>query len=194
MRVERLAAFTDGVVAIIITIMVLELKVPESGELHALLAAAPILGAYVLSYINVGLYWNNHHHLIQTAENVDGRGLWANLFLLFWLSLVPFVIRWIGEAGFVAAPVAAYGLVLGMAAVGYHWLQYAIIEANGGSTSTLAEALGRDRKGMWSIIGYVLAVIAAFFEPLLAISLYVAVAAVWLIPDKRIERRLTETR
>src|ERR1700754_2491101 len=175
MRVERLAAFTDGVVAIIITIMVLELKVPESGELHALLAAAPILGAYVLSYVNVGLYWNNHHHLIQTAQNVDGRGLWANLFLLFWLSLVPFVIRWIGEAGFVAAPVAAYGLVLGMAAVGYHWLQYAIIEANGGASSTLAEALGRDRKGMWSIIGYVLAMIAAFLEPLLAISLYVAV-------------------
>jgi uncharacterized membrane protein len=194
MRVERLAAFTDGVVAIIITIMVLELKVPESGELHALLAAAPILGAYVLSYVNVGLYWNNHHHLIQTAENVDGRGLWANLFLLFWLSLVPFVIRWIGEVGFVAAPVAAYGVVLGMAAAGYHWLQYAIIEANGGASSTLAEALGRDRKGMWSIIGYVLAVIAALFEPLLAISLYVAIAAVWLIPDRRIERRLTETR
>jgi len=194
MRVERLAAFTDGVVAIIITIMVLELKVPESGELHALLAALPILGAYVLSYVNVGLYWNNHHHLIQTAESVDGRGLWANLFLLFWLSLVPFVIRWIGEAGFVAAPVAAYGLVLGMAAVGYHWLQYAIIEANGGASSTLAEALGRDRKGMWSIIGYVLAVIAAFLEPLVAIGIYVAIAAVWLIPDQRIERRLTETR
>jgi len=194
MRVERLAAFTDGVVAIIITIMVLELKVPTSGELHALLAAAPILGAYVLSYVNVGLYWNNHHHLIQTAQNVDGRGLWANLFLLFWLSLVPFVIRWIGEAGFVAAPVAAYGLVLGMAAVGYHWLQYAIIEANGGASSTLAEALGRDRKGMWSIIGYVLAMIAAFLEPLVAIGIYVAIAAVWLIPDQRIERRLTESR
>ena len=194
MRVERLAAFTDGVVAIIITIMVLELKVPTSGELHALLAAAPILGAYVLSYVNVGLYWNNHHHLIQTAQNVDGRGLWANLFLLFWLSLVPFVIRWIGEAGFVAAPVAAYGLVLGMAAVGYHWLQYAIIEANGGASSTLAEALGRDRKGMWSIIGYVLAMIAAFLEPLVAIGIYVAIAAAWLIPDQRIERRLTESR
>jgi uncharacterized membrane protein len=194
MRVERLAAFTDGVVAIIITIMVLELKVPASGELHTLLAAAPILGAYVLSYVNVGLYWNNHHHLIQTAENVDGQGLWANLFLLFWLSLVPFVIRWIGEAGFVAAPVAAYGLVLGMAAVGYHWLQYAIIEANGGASSTLAEALGRDRKGMWSIIGYVLAMIAAFLEPLVAIGIYVAIAAVWLIPDQRIERRLTESR
>ncbi|HLZ79232.1 MAG TPA: TMEM175 family protein [Sphingomonas sp.] len=194
MRVERLAAFTDGVVAIIITIMVLELKVPKSGELHALLAAAPILATYVLSYINVGLYWNNHHHLIQTAQSVDGRGLWANLFLLFWMSLIPFVIRWIDEAGFVAAPVAAYGLVLGMAAVGYHWLQYAIIEANGGSTSTLAEALGRDRKGMWSMIGYVLAMFAAFFEPWVAISLYVAIAAVWLIPDQRIERRLTETR
>jgi uncharacterized membrane protein len=194
MRVERLAAFTDGVVAIIITIMVLELRVPHSGELHALLAAAPILGAYVLSYVNVGLFWNNHHHLIQTAENVDGRGLWANLFLLFWMSLIPFVIRWIDEAGFVAAPVAAYGVVLGMAAVGYHWLQNAIIEANGGASSTLAEALGRDRKGMWSIIGYVLTVIAAFFEPLIAIGLYIALAAVWLIPDRRIERRLTETR
>ncbi len=194
MRVERMAAFTDGVVAIIITIMVLELKVPESGEPRALLAAAPILAAYVLSYINVGLYWNNHHHLLQSAERVDGRALWANLFLLFWMSLIPFVIRWVDEAGFVAAPVAAYGLVLGMSAVGYLWLQHAIIAVNGGATSRLAGAVGRDRKGRWSVIGYVLAIFAAFFEPLVAISLYVAIAAVWLIPDQRIERRLTETR
>src|SRR6201996_4151641 len=146
MKTERMTAFTDGVVAIIITIMVLELKVPESADLKGLLGAAPILAAYVLSYINVGLYWNNHHHLMQTADHLDGRALWANLFLLFWLSLVPFVIRWIDEAGFGAMPVAAYGFVLGMSAVGYLWLQHEIIRVNGGRTSRLADALGRDWK------------------------------------------------
>src|ERR1700748_25482 len=130
MKTERMTAFTDGVVAIIIPIMVRELKVPESAEPRALLAAAPILAAYVLSYINVGLYWNNHHHLLQTADHIDGRALWANLFLLFWLILAPFVIRWIDEAGFSATPVAAYGFVLGMSGMGYFWLQHEIIRAN----------------------------------------------------------------
>ena len=191
MRVERMAAFTDGVVAIIITIMVLELKVPASGKPEALLAAAPILGAYVLSYINVGLYWANHHHLLASAERVDGRALWANLFLLFWMSLIPFVIRWIDAAGFVAAPVAAYGLVLGMSAVGYRLLQRAIIAANGGPASPLAQAVGRDWKGWLSLAGYLVAMALAFIEPLGAILLYLAIAAAWLVPDQRIERRLT---
>jgi uncharacterized membrane protein len=193
MKTERMTAFTDGVVAIIITIMVLELKVPESAEPRALLAIVPILAAYVLSYINVGLYWNNHHHLLQAADHVDGRGLWANLFLLFWLSLVPFVIRWMDEAGFGAMPVAAYGFVLGMSAVGYLWLQYEIIRVNGGPTSRLADALGRDWKGKLSLIGYFVAVPLAFLTPRLAIAVYVVIACVWLIPDRRIERRLADT-
>jgi uncharacterized membrane protein len=193
MKTERMTAFTDGVVAIIITIMVLELKVPESAEPRALLAAVPILAAYVLSYINVGLYWNNHHHLLQAADHVDGRALWANLFLLFWLSLVPFVIRWMDEVGFGAMPVAAYGFVLGMSAVGYLWLQHEIIRVNGGPTSRLADALGRDWKGKLSLIGYFVAVPLAFLTPRLAIAVYVVIACVWLIPDRRIERRLADT-
>jgi uncharacterized membrane protein len=193
MKTERMTAFTDGVVAIIITIMVLELKVPESAQPHALLAAAPILAAYVLSYINVGLYWNNHHHLLQSAEHVDGRALWANLMLLFWMSLIPFVIRWMDEAGFAAMPVAAYGFVLGMSGVGYLWLQHEIIRVNGGNESRLARALGRDWKGRLSLIGYALGVLLAFAQPLIAVAIYVAVAASWLIPDRRIEKRLTDT-
>jgi uncharacterized membrane protein len=190
MKTARLEAFTDGVVAIVITIMVLELKVPHSAEPAALLEAAPILGAYVLSFINVGLYWANHHHLLSAAEHVDGRGLWANLFLLFWLSLVPFVIRWIDEAGFAPAPVAAYGFVLGLSGVAYILLQKAIIAVNGGAESRLAQAIGKDRKGRLSLIGYAAGTLLAFVAPWLAIILYVAIAAAWLIPDRRIEREL----
>ena len=192
MQSARLEAFTDGVVAIIITIMVLELKVPASGDPHALLAAAPLFAAYVLSYINVGLYWNNHHHLLHVTDHIDGRVLWANLFLLFWLSLVPFVIRWIDEAGFVAAPVAAYGFVLGMAAVGYRLLAAAIVALNG-PESMVARAIGGDRKGKLSLTGYVVAIPLAFVAPWIAILLYLVIAAVWLVPDRRIERRLTGT-
>jgi uncharacterized membrane protein len=193
MKTERMAAFTDGVVAIIITIMVLELKVPESADLKGLLGAAPILAAYVLSFINVGLFWNNHHHMLQATEHIDGRALWANLMLLFWLSLVPFVIRWMDEAGFAALPVAAYGFVLGMSAVGYLWLQHAIVRVNGGPDSHLARALGHDWKGKLSLSGYFLSVPLAFVAPAIAIAVYVIVAVVWLIPDRRIERRLNAT-
>jgi uncharacterized membrane protein len=185
-----MTAFTDGVVAIIITIMVLELKVPESAEPHALLATLPILAAYALSYINVGLFWNNHHHLLQSVEHIDGRALWANLMLLFWLSLVPFVIRWTDEAGFAALPVAAYGFVLGMSAVGYQWLQHEVIRVNGGPDSQLARALGRDRKGRLSLIAYFLGTPLAFVHPLIALVIYVIIAGVWLVPDRRIEHRL----
>jgi uncharacterized membrane protein len=188
MKPARLEAFTDGVVAIIITIMVLELKVPAGHDLAALRDAAPVFAAYVLSYVNVGLYWNNHHHLLHTAERVNGGVLWANLALLFWLSLVPFVIRWMGEGGLTALPVAAYGVVLLMAGVSYVVLQGMIVACNG-PQSRLRQALGRDRKGKLSIVLYGVAIPLAFVLPWLSVLCYVLVAALWLVPDRRIERR-----
>ena len=186
MNTARLEAFTDGVVAIIITIMVLEIRVPHGADLAALRADVPVLLAYVLSYVNVGIFWNNHHHMLHVTEQVNGRVLWANLALLFWLSLVPFVIRWIDEAGFVPAPVAAYGVVLACAAVSYTVLQAQIIAANG-RDSRLALATGKDFKGKLSVVLYVAAVVLAFLRPWLAIVLYVTVALIWLVPDTRIE-------
>jgi uncharacterized membrane protein len=182
----RLEAFTDGVVAIIITIMVLEMKVPHGTDFAALLESVPVFSAYVLSYVNVGIFWNNHHHMMHAAGHIDGRVLWANLFLLFWLSLVPFVIRWIDEAGLVTLPVAAYGVVLFMAAVGYTLLQYAIVARNG-RTSALATAIGKDVKGKLSLALYAASVPFAFFEPGISIALYIIVALMWLAPDPRIE-------
>lgn len=187
----RLEAFTDGVVAIIITIMVLELKVPETGDLHGLAGSAPILLAYLLSFVNVGLYWNNHHHMFHAVERIDGRVLWANLFLLFWLSLVPFVIRWLDESHFAAGATAAYGIVLGLAAIGYTLVERAIIACNG-KASVVARAIGSDWKGWGSITLYALAVPLAFVSRALAIGLYVAVIALWLIPDRRIARVMEE--
>jgi uncharacterized membrane protein len=183
----RLEAFTDGVVAIIITIMVLEMKVPHGADLAALKESLPVFLVYVLSYVNVGIFWNNHHHMLHASTHVDGRVLWANLFLLFWLSLVPFVIRWIDETGLVTLPVAAYGVVLSMAAVGYHLLQLAIIARNG-RTSALAVALGGDLKSKLSLSLYVSAIPLAFFQPWISIALYVLVAVIWLVPDQRIEK------
>ncbi len=183
----RMEAFTDGVVAIIITIMVLELKVPAGHDVAALAASLPVFLAYVLSYINVGLYWNNHHHMMQAVERVNGRALWANLFLLFWLSLVPFVIRWMDESGLAALPAAAYGVVFAMAAIGYLWLQAEIIACNR-QDSFLAAAIGEDRKGKASLAFYLVAVALAFIEPSISIAIYVAIAAMWFIPDRRIER------
>jgi uncharacterized membrane protein len=186
MNSARLEALTDGVIAIIITIMVLEIRVPRGADLAALQADVPLLLAYVLSYVNVGIFWNNHHHMLHVTEKVNGRVLWANLALLFWLSLVPFVIRWIDETGFVPAPVAAYGVVLALAAVSYTALQAQIIAAND-RDSRLAVATGKDFKGKLSIALYVAAVGLAFVRPWLAIVLYVAVALIWLVPDTRIE-------
>jgi uncharacterized membrane protein len=183
----RLEAFTDGVVAIIITIMVLEMKVPRGTDLAALFESLPVFSAYVLSYVNVGIFWNNHHHMLHAAGHIDGRVLWANLLLLFWLSLVPYVIRWIDEAGLVALPVAAYGVVLFMAAVAYTLLQLAIIARNG-RTSALAVALGSDYKGKLSMSFYASAIPLAFFQPWISIALYVLVALIWFVPDQRIER------
>lgn len=191
MRPGRLEAFTDGVVAIIITIMVLELKVPQDGTLEALSDSMPILLAYVLSFINVGLYWNNHHHLMQATQRIDGRVLWANLFLLFWLSLVPFVIRWLDASGFSAMATASYGVVLGMAAIGYELTERAIIARNG-RQSAVGRAIGRDWKGKISLALYAVAVPAAFIARPVAIILYVAVLLFWIAPDRRIERELED--
>ena len=189
MTPTRLEAFTDGVIAIIITIMVLEIRVPHGADLAAFKAGLPVLSAYLLSYVNVGIFWNNHHHMLHVTERIDGKVLWANLALLFWLSLVPFMIRWLDEAGFSALPTAGYGVVLACAAVSYLILQRQIIACNG-RDSRLAVALGHDWKGKLSLVLYVVAIGLAFLRPILAIALYVAVALLWLVPDTRIESRL----
>ena len=159
---------------------------PHGSDVNSLLAGLPIFLAYTLSYINVGIFWNNHHHMLHAAERVNGKVLWANLFLLFWLSLVPFVIRWIDETGFIAIPTAAYGVVLGMAAIGYVMLQSTIISCNG-QNSRLAGAVGRDWKGKFSIAVYMAAIPSAFLAPWISIALYVLVAVIWFAPDRRIE-------
>jgi uncharacterized membrane protein len=185
----RLEAFSDGVIAIIITIMVLEMKVPHSAEASALRPLVPVFLSYLLSYVNVGIYWNNHHHLLHAARQVDGRVLWANLLLLFWLSLFPFCTGWMGENHFASLPTALYGIVLVMAAYSYLVLQRAIVALDGPS-SPLAKAVGRDRKGLVSRLMYMAGVAAAFVRPWIAWSLYVAVALLWFVPDRRIERTL----
>jgi uncharacterized membrane protein len=193
MEPARLEAFTDGVVAIIITIMVLDIRVPHGADLASLQADIPVLVAYVLSYVNVGIFWNNHHHMLHVTERVDGKVLWANLGLLFWLSLVPFVIRWIDESGFTPLPTAAYGVVLLCAGFSYRILQRTIIVVNG-RDSRLAVALGDDFKGKMSLILYLLAIPLAFVRPWIAIVLYVTVAVMWLVPDTRIESLVKKMR
>ena len=189
MQSNRLEAFTDGVIAIIITITVLELPVPHHADLASLRAEAPILLAYVLSFINVGIYWNNHHHMFQATEHIDGSVLWANLFMLFWMSLAPWVIRWLDESNFAPMPVAAYGLVFGMTAIGYVGTQARIIAVNG-RDSAVARAVGADTKGKISLAAYATGIVTAFFAPWVAVALYVAIALLWLIPDRRIEDEL----
>jgi TMEM175 potassium channel family protein len=189
MKTSRLEAFSDGVLAIIITIMVLELKVPHAVELAALKPLLPVLLSYVLSFIYLGIYWNNHHHLFQATEQVSGGILWANLHLLFWLSLFPFTTGWMGENSLAAIPTAVYGFVLLMAAIAYLILERAII-AREGRDSLLAQAVGRDRKGKLSAALYFAAIPLAFVSPLIAAGLYVFAALLWLIPDPRIERKL----
>ena len=191
MNTARLEAFTDGVVAIIITIMVLEIRVPHGADLAALQADVPVLLAYLLSYISVGVFWNNHHHMLHAAEHVNGKVLWANLALLFWLSLVPFVIRWIDESGFTALPTASYGVVLVGAAVCYIVLQQQLVALNG-RDSRLAIALGHDRKGKITLGMYLVAVPLAFVRPWIAMLLYIAVLLIWLVPDTRIEALVRE--
>lgn len=193
MKTTRLEAFSDGVLAIIITIMVLELKVPHAVELSALKPLLPVLLSYVLSFIYIGIYWNNHHHLFQATEQVSGGILWANLHLLFWLSLFPFTTGWIGENGPTAIPTAVYGFVLLMASIAYVVLERAII-ANEGRDSLVARAVGGEWKGKLSLALYVAAIPLAFVSPWIAAGLYVFVALLWLVPDPRIERKLENRR
>ncbi|HTT68357.1 MAG TPA: TMEM175 family protein [Gemmatimonadales bacterium] len=188
MRKSRLEAFSDGVLAIIITIMVLELRVPADANLAALAAVAPKILGYLLSFVFIAIYWNNHHHMLQAVERVNGAALWANMHLLFWLSLIPLVTSWMGQR-FEALPVAAYGVVLLAAAIAYFTLSRVLLAAHG-PDSLLARAVGRDAKGIVSVLIYVAAVGLAFVRPAFACALYVVVALMWLIPDRRIERLL----
>jgi uncharacterized membrane protein len=187
----RLEAFTDGVIAILITIMVLELKVPEGDEVHALAPLIPRFLTYVLSWVFLGIYWNNHHHLLHAAGRINGKVLWANLHLLFWLSLVPFTTGWMGENHFASLPTAVYGFVLLMAAIAYTIMQNALL-AEQGPGSRLAEALGSDTKGKVSLALYLCAIPLAFVNEWIADAIYVCVALLWLVPDPRIEARLKE--
>ena len=189
MTTGRLETFSDGVLAIIITIMVLELKVPHGAEFAALQPLIPVLLSYVLSFIYLGIYWNNHHHMMHVVHRVSGGILWANLLLLFWLSLIPFVTGWMGENHFAAAPMALYGVVLLMAAVSYTLLVRATLKVEG-PDSLLARAIGMDRKGKISMLLYVVGIAAASLSSWLSGAMYVAVALIWLIPDRRIERVL----
>ena len=191
MSKERMEAFSDGVLAIIITIMVLELAAPDEPRLAALRPLIPTFLSYTLSFVFLAIYWNNHHHLLQAVEKVDGRVLWANLHLLFWLSLVPFVTAWMGETNFAAWPVALYGINLVMAAIAYFILTRALLGLHA-PDSVLATALGRDFKGKISVLIYLLAIPLAFLSPWLAGGLYVLVAVIWLVPDRRIEKTLTQ--
>ncbi len=190
MESNRLEAFSDGVLAIIITIMVLELKPPHGADWAALTPLLPVFTSYVLSFVYVGIYWNNHHHLMKATDRIGGGVLWANLHLLFWLSLVPFAAGYLGENHFAAAPTAFYGIILLMSGLAYSILVRSLL-AHHGAESALARAIGRDRKGWLSLLLYAVAVAVSFRVPLLANLIYVAVAIIWLVPDSRIERELT---
>ncbi len=191
MSKTRLEAFSDGVIAIIITIMVLELRPPHEATWSALQPLIPAGLSYVLSFIMIGIYWHNHHHMLQAVHRVNGGVLWANSHLLFWLSLIPFVTAWMGETRFAPVPVAAYGAVLICAAIAYYILSHVLI-AHHGRDSTLAKAFGRDRKGKLSVAIYAAAVVLSFVNSVIACGLYVLVAVIWLVPDRRIERMMSE--
>ena len=192
MNKSRLEAFSDAVIAIIMTIMVLELKVPHGADLDALKPLLPIFLSYVLSFAYLGIYWNNHHHMLQATRRVNGRILWANLNLLFWLSLFPFATGWMGENHFAPIPTAAYGLVLLLAAISYTILQTTIVKHEKGEDGLLAAAVGSDVKGKISLVCYAAAIPLAFFSPWISNSLYVLVAAMWFIPDRRIETKINQ--
>jgi uncharacterized membrane protein len=186
----RLEAFSDAVIAIVMTIMVLELVAPHEATLEALLPLWPVFLAYVLSFAYLAIYWNNHHHLLQASRTVSGRVLWANMHLLFWLSLIPFATSWIGETELAATPMAIYGFVLLMCAIAYYLLVRTLIAAPG-QVDTLAEAVGRDIKGRVSPVIYAAAIPISLFAPLVSFALYAGVAAIWIVPDPRIERRIS---
>jgi uncharacterized membrane protein len=192
MNSTRLEAFSDAVIAIIMTIMVLELKIPHGADLQSMRPLLPIFLTYVLSFIYLGIYWNNHHHMLQATKSVNGKVLWANLHLLFWLSLVPFATGWMGENHFAPLPTAVYGIVLFCCAVAYTILQTTIVRHHRGENEVLKRAIGSDLKGKISIVLYVVAVIAAFVNQSISHVLYVAVALIWLVPDRRIERNILQ--
>ena len=183
----RLEAFSDGVIAIIITIMVLEMKVPHGDNLNSLKTVFPVFLSYILSFVNVALYWNNHHHMMFTVQHVNGKVLWANTHLLFWLSLIPFTTAWMGENHFTTWPVALYGVVLMMAGIAYYILAHSLINLHG-KDSTIAKALGKDHKGIISVVIYFFAIPLAFLNSWISLILYASVAAMWFIPDRRIEK------
>ena len=185
----RVEAFSDAVIAIIMTIMVLELKVPHGADLAALRPLVPVLSSYVLSFVFLGIYWNNHHHLLQAARHVDGRVLWANTHLLFWLSLIPAVTHWMGETHFAPWPVAVYGVVMVLSGCAYFVLSRVLVACHG-QESPLAHAVGRDEKGKVSVLLYAAAVPLAFVDPRISCAIYVAVAILWLVPDRRMEKAL----
>jgi len=189
MKKGRLEAFSDGVIAIIITIMVLELHVPHGESIRDMVPVLPVLVSYILSFVNVGIYWNNHHHMLYAVEKINGTILWGNLNLLFWLSLIPFVTAWMGENHFAQWPVILYGFVLIMTGIAYTILCRLLIK-EAGEGSSLALALGRDWKGRLSVIIYAVAILLAFLNAWLAFALYVAVAVMWFIPDRRIEKKV----
>jgi uncharacterized membrane protein len=189
MNKGRLEAFSDGVIAILITIMVLELKVPHGTDWQALRPVVPVFLTYILSFVYLGIYWNNHHHMLHITERINGKVLWANLHLLFWLSLIPFVTGWMGENDFAALPTAVYGAVLFLAGLAYTILLRTIVAEKG--NSKLAAAVGKDRKGNVSLIAYVIAIPLSFVNQWIADGIYVLVALMWLIPDPRIESRLS---
>jgi uncharacterized membrane protein len=191
MNKDRLEAFSDGVIAILITIMVLELRIPHGADWEALRPVIPVFLTYVLSFINIGIYWNNHHHMLQATEQINGKILWANMHLLFWLSLIPFVTGWMGENHFAPLPTAVYGAVLLLAAIAYYILQQLII-AQQGPNSKIKTAVGKDIKGKISPLVYLVAIPLAFVHQWISDALYVSVALMWLIPDRRIESKLSE--
>lgn len=190
MEKSRIEAFSDGVIAIIITIMVLELKVPHGTELRDLVPMLPIFFSYILSFVYVGIYWNNHHHMFQAVDEIKGGVLWANLHLLFWLSLIPFATSWADENHFASAPIALYGAVLFMCGIAYVILQNCLIASG---SELLKSAIGNDFKGKLSAVAYALSVVVAFWMPVASFAIYVAVAMMWLVPDRRIETKLTQS-
>ena len=189
MGTGRMEAFSDGVIAIIITIMVLELKVPQGADLGSLRELAPVMASYVLSFIYVAIYWNNHHHLLHACERINGAIMWANMHLLFWLSLVPFVTAWAGDHRDAPLPAALYGFVLMMAGIAYAIMERQMVLENG-PQSMLAEAVGRDRKALLSLAGYLAAIFLAFVSPRLAELIYALIAVMWIVPDRRIAARV----
>lgn len=188
----RLEAFSDGVLAIIITIMVLELKLPHGDDLESLKPLVPVFISYILSFIYIGIYWNNHHHMMHAAKQINGSILWANMHLLFWLSLIPFVTSWMGENHFAAIPVILYGVVLFMAGMAYYLLAHCLASLHG-KESIIAIALGKDRKGILSVFIYAIGIAIGFFNSWISLGLYTLVAAMWFIPDKRIEHQINKS-